>query len=713
MTRNKLPNQLVFIVTTVLLAVLFIVWFSLFSVRYGMDTEAAEESERLMAGRIDAFQKQVSLIARDYHNWTDLYINAKRLEYDRLGSNYGITADRGEVFQYSELFDGPFPEPVSWSMGRGRIPQDGILSPTTRDALRQRIPELDHGERQTEDYFELISGRLVMFSASYLLPEDEDLLLEIVPEFEAIGVVGKVLSVRRLSDIEREFSISDLAVSAAPPLETSASISLVDVTGKPLAWLYWSPPTPGTHLFWKMFPLISGVSVAFVLVSFFAAQLLRGKAKILIEKEAISFKNARTDALTSLPNRLALREYLTRLSHQTDMDCAVLAIDLVRFKQINDTVGHLGGDIFLVEFSRRLRKLTDETTFVSRYGGDEFFVVIGSAGDLESAIDIKCKQLVDLTTEPIQCKGVTFDVLASKGIATSENQLFDQDSLLGRADRAMYSAKARASQEIVRYDSQMELLDLDYKRIEEKLRRAVAESNGFAIHYQPIASTLKGQHIIRYEALARWSCPELGRVPPEKFIHVAEMSGLIVDLGWILLDLVCQDMKSLNCSIVCINVSPTQVMTPGFAEEFADRVIANGIRPTEIQIELTEQIAVLDDIAIAKELSILRQGGFSLALDDFGTGYSSIGYLTRMQFDVLKIDRSFVHSMHGGKQGARMLRSMVGLARAMDLEIVAEGVETAKDAHALHSIGVDYLQGYHIGRPMPLEAHLIGLSSPT
>lgn len=703
-TKSSLPSQITVAALVVVLAVLLIVWASLISMKRQMDIEAAGESQRHMAGRIEAFQEEVSLIASDYHNWTDLYLAAKQLDVDKLASNYGITAERGDVFQYAELFDGPFIEPLSWSANLGLEPQKGFLTPATRAALSRRVLTIDSTERQTIDYFGLRNGKLVMFSACNLLPEDDGLLALIEPDSKdiGIGVIGKVLSERRLSEIERQFFISDLEVMFVPPSEDAVYISLLGVAGAPVAWLQWIPPTPGSRLFWKMVPIMSVISLAFIFLSYFAAWLLRSKAKVLIEQEAISFKNARTDALTNLPNLFALREHLNRLFRYSNKECAILAIDLVRFKQINDTVGHSGGDAFLIEFSRRLKSLADDTTFVSRYGGDEFFIAISATGNLKSIIDEKCHRIIELSKQPIKCNGMMFDVLASKGVAIGRTGLMIQEELLRRADRAMYSAKARRSQKVILYDSEMKSQDNDYKAIEAELRRAVAEGGEFEMHYQPIVSSGKLSQTVKFEALARWTNPNLGRVSPDKFINVAETSGLIIPLGWMLLDLVCQDMKRLSCARVSINISPAQLMMPGFAKEFAGRVAARGISPSQVEVEVTEQVVILDDITIATELSMLRDHGFSLALDDFGTGYSSIGYLTRMQFDVLKIDRSFSPSTHKGKHGARMLQSMVGLAHAMGLEITAEGIETEEDADILCNIGVDYLQGYFIGRPEPI-----------
>lgn len=701
MTSNSLPRQIVVLVLAVLLAVLSVLWVSLYSVRAAMDADARIESQRRLAGRIAAFQEQVALIASDYHNWTDLFLDGAAQDRGSLASNYGITAVRGEVFQYAELFDGPFAQPLSWEVGKPLTGQGGILLPAVRARLRQAVPELAVEDRQTFDFIGMRDGVPVMFSSSYLLPEDADLLSGVDRSKAAIATIGKVIEPARLAAVAKEFGLADMRI-LQDPNQVEVVLPLLGVEGEPISWLAWVPPHPGTDLFWKMFPIMSGVSMTFVLISYMAARLLRSKAAGLIEREAISYGDARTDALTKLPNRFALREHLDCMSERAECHVATIAIDLVRFKQINDTVGHLGGDTFLVEFAQRIAGLADETTFVSRFGGDEFLIAISTTGDIDRAVQEKSAALLALGKKPIRCAGVLFDVLSSKGVATSHGGRIDLEELLRRADRAMYAAKARGTQEVVVYDSRMEVEDIDQKRIERELRKALQRPNGFSIHFQPIVSADHQGPVRRYEALARWTSPELGPVSPAKFIHVAEVSGLILPLGWLLLDKICADMRQLPGARVSVNVSPTQLMTPGFAEKFANRVAANEIEAHRMEIEVTEEIVARDDVTFAQELTELRRRGFTLALDDFGTGFSSIGYLTRIPFDVLKIDQSFVRRVHETEHGARMVRSMVGIARAMDLEVVAEGIETDQDVQHLRAVGADYFQGYYFGKPAPV-----------
>lgn len=699
MKTSSLPRQINFLAFIAFVTVQVILWTSLYSVREAMNTEASEESERLMHGRLQTLQKQVSLIASDYHNWTDIFRYAQALDYESLASNYGITAERGDIFQYAELYDGPFPKPVSWQEGAGLVPQDGFIDELTKTALRDVVAHLDYAERQTFDYFDLRDGQLVMFSSSYLLPEDPELLVELIPGAQAIALIGKVLSEERLTNIETEFSVTNLQIKDEQKNSNVSSLPLIGIFEKPIAWLEWHPPTPGTVVFQKMAPIMAIVSLTFAVLFYSGARLLRTRATRLIAKEAVSFEQARTDALTGIPNRFALFEHFESITKNGTLNCALLIMDLDAFKQVNDTVGHIGGDLYLKALASRLVKLSDDETFVARLGGDEFVIVISSKMSLEQTIKRKVSDLEEISHEQISCKGFIFEVMAAKGAAMLPACEFCYNELLRRADIALYAAKERGSQRVIIYDSLMECEDCERRMIESRLRLAIVDGEGFSIAYQPIVAAEEVREPRRCEALARWYCADLGQVPPDKFIYVAETSGLIIRLGWLLLDMICRDIKAVKNCKFGVNISPVQLMLPDFANLFAERVKMNGVKPEQIEIEITEQIVVRDDMKIFHELAILRDHGFTLALDDFGTGYASIGYLTRMPFDVVKIDRSFAELPKDNPRLQRMVRSMMGLAHAMDLRIIAEGIETPEQALRFRALGADFLQGYYFGRP--------------
>ncbi|TCM75898.1 diguanylate cyclase (GGDEF)-like protein [Rhodovulum steppense] len=704
MKRFSFTKKIVLAVSAVLVAFVGTMWILILSMRNTMDERAFEDSLRLMDGRVRSTQEQVALIASDYHNWTDVFAGAMRGDIEMLATNYGITAARGDVFEYAAMFDGPFYTPVAWVVGQGLSPQPVYLSEETMEAIRAAVPGLVIAQRETFDFFLRLGDQLVMSSASYLLPEDPDLRSDSDQATLAIATIGKVLDPERLRRIERELSVSELVIRFDVPPKGKASLPLLGASLEPVAYLSWRPPTPGTSLFDKVFTILLGVTVVLVGGATLAGHLLHSSAKALMQKEAEAADLARTDALTGLPNRLALRENLSRITSQYDGEVAVLVLDLDRFKQVNDVIGHTGGDVFLQIFAERVQAVSDKNCFVARNGGDEFVIVIWAQDRLAGIVDAKVARLEELFSSPIRCHGFLFDVFVSKGIAYSRSGEHSADELLRRADRAMYTAKALQLQEPSIYDEEMRVRDLKENSIEKALRSALLRKNEFSIVYQPIVDAKQNDRLLRLEALARWESPMIGRVSPAEFIPVAETRGLMIALGWHILELVCRDLKETPGLRVSVNVSPIQLMAPRFANEFCSRVLSYGVDSERIDIELTESVALRDEVMVSEQLHILRAAGFSISLDDFGTGFTSIGYLGRMPFNSIKIDRSFLAVDEQSDGDFSIIDAMIALSHSMGMTVVAEGVEEEAELVRLRDSGCDYLQGYLLGRPGPLSS---------
>lgn len=700
-SRTSLSRQIVVLALLLVTAFVVIIWASILSIRSAMDRQASIESLELMRGRIGAVQEQVALIASDYHNWTDVFQSAVEQDFEELYSNYGITAVRGDIFQYAQMFDGPFDTPAAWQVGVPRESLGSILSSETMDNLRLKVPELDFSQRETIDYFDFRTGSLVMFSASLLLPEDVLMIPEAIEGDLAIAVIGKILSERQLAQIQTELNVSSLRVDESPEADRPMTLPLNGSGDRPVAYLSWQPPTPGTELFRRMQPVMAGVTVAFLVLTLAVARLLRDRARELVEKEAEAATLARVDPLTRLPNRLALREHLDHLEASGSRRFAVLSLDIDRFKQVNDIIGHAGGDIYLKKFSERLRVLAAGSTFVSRPGGDEFIMVV-SGDEIEAKVAETCRNIQRLLRDKVSVGGYSFDLCAAKGLAVSDFGERAADEVLLNADRAMYSAKQQRTQDVVRYDLRMETNDALDNSIEKALRSALTARSEFYLEYQPIVSARFPGGIVKFEALARWNSSELGRVSPCDFIRIAETTGLILPLGKLLLEIACDDIRGNSFPCVSINISAVQLMSPNFAEEFCSQVRSAGLDCGRIEIEITETIAISDNKTVASTLHELRSRGFSIALDDFGTGFSSVGYLANMPFNVLKIDRSFISGEAAGERSMTMVKSMISLAHSLSMAVVAEGVEGEGEATALRNFGCDMFQGYHYGRPGPL-----------
>lgn len=702
MIPTSLSRQIGFLTLILVTAFLVILWSSILSIRAAMDRQASADSHDLMRGRVEALQEQVSLIASDYHNWTDVFYAAVDQDFEELYTNYGITAVRGDIFQYAQMFDGPFAAPAAWEVGSPREPQHSFLPEHVMGILQQEVPKLDFNERETFDYFGFHDGEVVMFSASWLLPEDALVIPEVIDGDLAIAVIGKVLSDAQLARTQTDLNVSALQIHENAEAGRAVTLPLEGPGGRPVAHLSWQPPTPGSELVDRIRPIMIGVTIAFALLALAAARLLHGKAKELMQKQAEAAALARIDPLTGLPNRLALREHLDAAGGP-GARFAVLSLDIDRFKQINDIIGHAGGDIFLQRFADRVRRLTDEDTFACRQGGDEFVLVMRGGDDLDRRIANKCRDVESAFRDTVSVGGYAFDMHASKGVAVSEPGGRDVEKVLLKADRAMYHAKRRRRQDVVPYDLGMEASDALDSSIEKALRYALEEMSEFFVEYQPIVNARFPGGIDKFEALARWESARLGRVSPADFIPVAEATGLIAPLSKLLLDIICRDLEVNPGPMVSVNVSPLQLMSTGFAGEFSSQVERAGIEPRRIEIEITETIALSDDRTVASTLHELRSRGFSIALDDFGTGFSSVGYLAAMPFNVLKIDRSFISGKAAGDRSMTIIKSMVSLAHSLDMIVVAEGVEAERDAVALRDFGCDKFQGFHYGRPAPLR----------
>ena len=709
MIRSSLSRQIVLVVLVIVTAFVVIFWVSILSIRTAMDRQARTNSIDLMQGRIGALQEQVALIASDYHNWTDVYQAAAEQDFESLYSNYGITAVRGDVFQYAQMFDGPFETPAAWKVGAPRDAlESGILSADTMAILRQRVPELNFNERETFDFFEFRSGSIVMFSASSLLPEDVFVMPEMVGANLAIAVIGKILTDAQLARVQADLNVDELRVHPLPETAGGLTLPLDGPDGRPAVYLSWQPPD-SRHRTLRADPAGHGGCHDRLLRSDPGGGASSSRQGEDAGRQGGGSGHAR-------PGRFADRASQPAGAPRTSRTLrlggfarfAAFSIDIDRFKQINDIIGHGGGDTYLRKFSERLSALADEDTFVSRQGGDEFILIVKGEDDLEARVSDTCRQIDLALRDKVSVGGYSFSLQAAKGVALSDRPDQPVDEVLLNADRAMYAAKRRQTQNIVRYDTRMEARDALDSSIEKALRSALDTRSEFFIEYQPIVNARFPGGIVKFEALARWNSPTLGRVSPADFIRVAEATGLILPLARLLLEKICTDLSANPGTSVSINVSPVQLTSPGFAVELSAQIDAAGIDSRRVEIEVTETIVMGDNTSVASTLHELRSRGFSIALDDFGTGFSSVAYLASMPFNVLKIDRSFVSDKAAGDRPTRMIKSMLGLAHSLNMTVVAEGIEAAWEAETLRSYGCDMFQGYYYGRPGPLEAFLDG-----
>jgi diguanylate cyclase (GGDEF)-like protein len=443
------------------------------------------------------------------------------------------------------------------------------------------------------------------------------------------------------------------------------------------------------------------MSIAMMIYAFRRYRDLSKEIKSRIGAELEARKLARHDPLTGLPNRRffeeRLEEYLGAASstHQV----AVLMLDLDGFKAVNDTHGHAVGDKALSEFAHRVSIIVRADAFLARVGGDEFTIIMPKIGSLDDPTNL-ARRIAAAVTEPFVIENVTAEFGVGIGIAIAPNDGVHADELVRRADRALYRAKSAGRSSVRFFEPEMDAHVERRIQIERDLRSAIA-SHRIVPHYQPLVS-LDGNRIVGFEALARWENGDLGFVPPDVFIPIAEQTCLINGLSDQLFRRACLDAKAWPATFVlAFNVSPVQLRDPTLGLRLLSILGQTGFSPRRLEIEITES-ALVENIGVAQAvIDELRQVGVRIALDDFGTGYATLSQLLSFHLDKIKIDRSFVSRLNKSEDGQVIVRAILGLAKGFGLTSTAEGVEDAGQLTYLKANGCAEGQGYLFGKAIP------------
>lgn len=416
---------------------------------------------------------------------------------------------------------------------------------------------------------------------------------------------------------------------------------------------------------------------------------------------------AKHDTLTNLPNRVKFMSHLKRVISRAEFvenfKFAVLFIDLDRFKLINDSLGHIIGDKLLVEFAERLETCVRPGDIVARLGGDEFTILLNNLKEVDDAI-LVTNRLVQKLNEPFYLDDYEVFTSASIGIVVSDEIKRQPEDFLRDADTAMYRAKEAGKARYEIFNSEMHIKNMTLLKLENDLRRAI-ERNEFRVVYQPIVSLETGE-ICEFEALIRWQHPEHGLVEPQEFIKVAEETGLIIPIGnWIIKEACRQTadwqvrFPQSNPFLVSVNLSAKQLLHPPLNSYINTILSETGLNPRSLRLEVTESVVMGNDEVALNVLNELSKIGVSLSTDDFGTGYSSLSYLHRFPFDSLKIDHSFIGQIDTDKKSSEIVRTILMLAQNLNLEAIAEGIETEEQLRQLQSLGCRFGQGYLFSKP--------------
>lgn len=439
----------------------------------------------------------------------------------------------------------------------------------------------------------------------------------------------------------------------------------------------------------------------------------------LSERKRIEEKLAYTalhDPLTNLPNRVL---FLNRLSHAMDLakrnknySFAVFFIDIDRFKVVNDSLGHNVGDLLLVESALRLLACVRSVDTVARLGGDEFVILLEELVNPSDYLLVANRILKNLAM-PSSLEGHKVFVSVSMGIVLNHARYERSDDIMRDADIAMYSSKKHGRNRFEVFDPIMLIGVMTRLELETDLRKAL-ENQEFIVHYQPILDMEKHQ-IVSFEALVRWQHPTRGLTQPADFIPTAEEIGLIVPIGYWVLDEACRQIRDWQIQFpadppltINVNLSTRQCAQTDLVQKIVNILKKNNLDPGSLKLELTESLIMEDSAATSAILSELREKGIQVQIDDFGTGYSSLGHLHKLPIDTLKIDRTFISQLGNGGNGLEIVRTILALAHGLGMKVIAEGVETDDQLSKLQSLNCEYVQGFLFAKPVnSLEASIL------
>lgn len=667
------------------------------------DEQAAVGTETMVIGGMQAMGKRLTQLANDYGWWEEAYDAYVRGDTEWIDANMGTGITDTAIADLMVIISPEGTIDHAWIGGDAPDSIDAVITPAAVDGIRERAAGLEVANLAGKGgYFVDTPSVPMMLSIQHVSPVSR--ADEVTSAELPIIVFGNYLDEQRMHDLGTAFLINDLRFTREGVDEAAAPETIVrDIHGKTLGRFAWTPPQPGNALLRGVLVPIGIALGLFCLVALVTALRARRMAMALTLSEQEAVTAARTDSMTGLLNRAGFGRLIESAAVAKACDKAELAViyvDINGFKAVNDSIGHHGGDDLVRALSVRIRQMVPPGAEVARIGGDEFAVVLTGPGVADEARFV-ASGLAQAVDKPFTISGFEFHVTAAIGYALSGERRLTPAELIRRADLAMYRAKNGAEREPLLYNSGMETGALEKKKVERDLRRAI-EAGELRVFYQPV---LRGADLTvnALEALVRWTSAEHGPVSPAVFIPVAEETGLIHDIGRFVVNQACVDLHRWPGLQMAINVSPVQLRDPNFAHDLRATVERHGHSPARFELELTEGILVNNPTIAARKLAMLKEFGFVLSLDDFGTGFSSIGYLRQFPFDILKIDRSFVRDVGANATANALLQSLVSLGDALDLVVIAEGIETEDQLRLLRLVRCTYVQGFMFSKPVPAD----------
>ncbi len=684
-----------FLVTTALLAG-FLIWTAV-----RIDEEALERQRGRVVHVVEALLQSLPREQQSVAIWDDALLAIRSGNQAWLDVNFGQWGF--SYYGHDETFIILSDDVVAhaWISGVNRTGSEftrrvRALSPLLAD-LRERA-----GRGYADDPPHL---------ADYVLLDGRPAIASVIPVVsdsgrlhDEAGTEPLLVSIVWL-DLDLELKLMDqylLEVGRFTATRSRPQLPILPVTnrsGRIVAFYEWLPYRPGEQLLSAAAPgLVVAVSIFGLVLLLMMRRLWLSSRDLEVRQREVE-RQATVDSLTGLPNRQSFEARFQRL---LDKDAprrpvALMMLDLDRFKQVNDTLGHNAGDALIAAVGHRLRSVCDHSSVLARLGGDEFAILEeqGRAADLLALAE----RIIGAIGRPFHIDGVDAFVGVSIGIVMAGTEDRDRRELTRKADIALYEAKARGRNRACFYEAEMDEAVQSRHTIEAELREALTREDQLWVAYQPLLGR-DAPTAIGAEALIRWTHPRLGYVSPANFVPVAEASGLIEALGQFVLRNACELGARWPGRLIAVNISPAQLRNPSFADDLLGLLKQTGMRARDLEIEITEGILLDDETIAAAAIRRLRAAGVRIALDDFGTGYSSLNYLKRYPVDRIKVDRSFISQLPHSVSSAAIVEAMVRLAHALGIMVTAEGVETCAQHELLVGMGCDTFQGFMFSPPL-------------
>ncbi|HEY9012578.1 MAG TPA: bifunctional diguanylate cyclase/phosphodiesterase [Devosia sp.] len=714
--RHDHSRQVSFISATIALLIVTMVGLFGWWAAERIDARSIDSQRRSVNSGVTELGERVVVEQDSSAVWDDAVINLRERNDPWLAENLAEWVS--SYFGHDKVYLLDPDDRVIRAVANGeRVPDEAYegdrtaIDPLVRE-LRRQMAQASKGLADSTkaisglgvlDRVALDHGQVGIVSVRPVIPGTP--LVHQAPGEEYLHVSIRLLDADVSERLAKRFDLDGLVFERAKsPGSDHVSTPVLSESGRIMGFYTWWPYRPAVQLLRETAPATVGAAVLVGLVVFALMRRLRRTSAQLEVSERRAKYLAFHDALAAIPNRALFEDRLERAlasRRRTRAPLVLHFIDVDRFKHVNDTLGHAAGDELIRQTAQRLRVLVSDADTVARIGGDEFAILQVDVRDVEEALQLSAR-IVEELGRPFELDGHCAQVGASVGLAMADGPDINAEDLMRHADLALYEAKANGRGRYQLFAGELDTAVKERRALELELRTALVDGTGLELVYQPIFDT-HGAELLGAEALVRWTSPTRGRLAPDMFISLAEERGLIDQLGLWVLRNACAYASSASVPWVAVNVSPIQFRGEHFADQVLEVLRETGLPAARLELEITEGLLLQNAPNVQQALRKLRAAGLRIALDDFGTGYSSISYLRTYGVDKLKIDRSYIGQLGQDAEVDHIVRCIIELARAMNMKVTAEGVETERQQILLHHMACDQLQGYLLSRPVTAE----------